>query len=713
MRAENVEVPDPVDTAALNRWNAAVAAARAKILTHTASAARIEATLRLDDPTSPAGRAHARLDATVAGLTAAGTELADQQHTQVETDGAAKTAHATLMAAQNQEAVATKRVSDLLGTLMSSATTSTALTSTIDGMALRERYRAAAGSTPQTWDMATIPFRTTPQQQPADPQVRLPVIGDKDHAAVLGVLADLDDSVDAIADLVAAEAVHQLVAGNLVRSGAALEIAASGSVPDELAVITTPSTGYDVTHRLAILGEATPKPAWQGTASSLAAAVDPAFASWLSTLLPDPARVRLAVAALDPESGSVLASAEVDAGVLGVDAPDWLRVAGDPAELSARVAHAARPALAAALGTEVSGPVTFQSAPAPAAGGATLGQLIAAARTARRLVGSVRALQAGDLAPAGQDGAPPDDAAQEMAVRAVTTAQDALTTLDTDLGTADDDDLVAALLRATALGLAEATPPLAAGAPEPAALRQLAAAARTRLAGRLQVPRFTADPAGAQATVDAARALLPTLLGAPAPLLLPLTASTDTQVRKDLDESTAPLAAPSEVRQWLLDHGTVRPAVAALLDAYDTAEAFSPAAALRVRATQLPRVSGAAWAGTDPRPSAGLLDLVVVRMGAAKLPGRVSGLVVDSWVQTVAADGHAAAVSFHYDEPDADPPQALLVAVPPSLSPQRVPARWDLASLIGVVTSTMTQATRRAVAAELVDDASVTIGRRS
>jgi hypothetical protein len=98
-----------------------------------------------------------------------------------------------------------------------------------------------------------------------------------------------------------------------------------------------------------------------------------------------------------------------------------------------------------------------------------------------------------------------------------------------------------------------------------------------------------------------------------------------------------------------------------------------------------------------------------VRTGGTALPDTVAGLVVDSWVQTVPRAGHDAALAFHYDEPDADPPQAILVAVPGSTSPQHVPAAWGLADLVGVVTSTMSQAAGRAVAAELVDGASVTI----
>jgi hypothetical protein len=98
-----------------------------------------------------------------------------------------------------------------------------------------------------------------------------------------------------------------------------------------------------------------------------------------------------------------------------------------------------------------------------------------------------------------------------------------------------------------------------------------------------------------------------------------------------------------------------------------------------------------------------------VRFGAVPVPGTVSGLAVDAWVQTVPDVTHDAALAFHYDEPDAGPPQAILVGVPPSLSPTRVPTTWDLASLVGVVTSTMAQAADRAVASDLLGGVTVTI----
>ncbi|HET7801546.1 MAG TPA: hypothetical protein VFL38_14075 [Humibacillus xanthopallidus] len=710
MLAENVIVPDPVNYAALTAWNNAVAAARAQVALHTANAASIAASLRLDVPSSPASIAQATVASTASALAAANSAVATAQQQQTQAQNDARTAEAAVLAAQAAEAAATKRVSDALAARMAGATTSAALSATVDGLALRERYRAGGSATPPVWDLATIPFRLTAAEVPLDPQVTLPVIGDPDHQALVTVLDDLDDSVDAIADLVAAEGIHQLVGGNLARSGAALEIAQSGTVPDDLDVVSTPVRGYDITHRVLVVGDTATAAPWPSTSPGVIGTVDPRYAAWLAGLLPDPRLVHLQAVATD-DAGGVVASLDLTAAELGLDAPDWLRVAADAGELAARVARAARPVMDSSGDTPVTGPIRIAPPAQLAPGAMPLEALLAAASAARALVAGARALQASDLAASGETTPPPAADVVVAAVRAVTVAQQALAALDADLASAPNRSgsaLVDVLFRAAAVGLAEATPPLAAGVTSDEALRELAAAARKRLSPRLAQPTFTPSAAGADATLEAARALLPTLLGGPVPLMLPVPLPTAALVRSDLREGSAPIAPPAAVRDWLMDHARVRPAVASLLDTYDCAETLGAPAGLRVRATQLPRQSGAVWSGTDPAPAPGLVDVVVVRSGGTTVPDAVTGLAVDAWVQTVPDSTHDAALAFHYDEPDADPPQAILVAVPPSLAPNRVPATWDLASLVGVVTSTMAQAADRAVAADLVTG-SVTI----
>jgi hypothetical protein len=162
------------------------------------------------------------------------------------------------------------------------------------------------------------------------------------------------------------------------------------------------------------------------------------------------------------------------------------------------------------------------------------------------------------------------------------------------------------------------------------------------------------------------------------------------------------------LRSWLHDVADVRPAVAALIESYDIAEALDRPATLDLRAMQLP-ISGDAWAGTAPAPAPGTLDVVAVRGFSGPTPDRLCGLVVDSWTQTVPAAEHRTALAFHFDEPDAGPAPDLLVAVAPDEHRDQAGATWDLDTLLAVVTSTLDLAADRAVAAELHPDAAITL----
>ena len=300
-RNYDIEISEPADDTATAQWASQRAAAARQLSAVQANAAQLTAALA-----APA--ATAAFDAAAKARTATGNAQGDvDRAVQAQTAAQAAVAHFEandLANAQSAVAAATKAVADQLALLLSQASTSTALTATVDGLALRQRYRSALASQPPVWDLATIPFRATSTATPLDPEITLPAVGDTDYAPLIAVLDRLDDLVDAVADLITAEGVHHLVNGNPTRSGAALDIAASGTVPDDLDVIRTPLTGYDITHRVLVLAQAAPAAAWKGATAGAAATADPALDAWISTLLPDPASVHLTATRLDPADGT-------------------------------------------------------------------------------------------------------------------------------------------------------------------------------------------------------------------------------------------------------------------------------------------------------------------------------------------------------------------------------------------------------------------------
>jgi hypothetical protein len=724
MATDIIDLTSPEDTAAAQAWAAQRGTAAAQLSASTARRGVLAASLSRPDAVAALGALASAQDA---AATAQRAVLMAQQ-AQAAADTAARAfAGGELAAAQQELDDATAAVSAELGRLLAEASTSTSLTATIDGLSLRERYRAATGFTPPVWDLSTIPFRAAAGDTPADPQLILPVVGDTDYTALLDVLARLDERVDAIVDLVAAESVHHLVNGNPVRSGAALALAASGAVPDALEVIRTPSAGHDVTQRLLVLLDATAAPAWTGAAAGAATLADPVTSAWLSTLLPDPASVGAAARLVDPGSGAVLATQAFTADALGLGPLDWLRVASAPAELTARVARLVRGEWPAGLTGRV---VVADPEPGPGHPGQplVLADLLSAATAGQRLLTAVRALAPADLQPATAEApaaaGPETVALVRSRVEAVTAVVDGVVAAlhAAAAATSDEAAVLDALLAASALGVAEAVPAGSDIVGDDAASpgwtagtgRAQAAVAAARLAARTSSPADDRVAAGVPADVALARIRerLAALAGVRLPILVPVPRPQDDIILADLGAapSRIPGTEPERLREWLDDHARVRPAVEAMAASYSLAEGSDAVARLDLRVTQLPTAGPRPWSGTDPAPPAGALDVVAVRGYPAAVPAMLSGAAVDAWTRMVPDQTHRTGVAFHFDEPDAEPPQVLLVAVAPDTRPGHRPGTWDLDTLVGVVTSTVALARLRARAAELVPGAGVTTG---
>ena len=70
----------------------------------------------------------------------------------------------------------------------------------------------------------------------------------------------------------------------------------------------------------------------------------------------------------------------------------------------------------------------------------------------------------------------------------------------------------------------------------------------------------------------------------------------------------------------------------------------------------------------------------------------LAGLLIDEWVEVVPSASETTAMVFQFDQPDAAPPQSLLLAVPPDLGPG-----WTLWTLQQVLLETLDLARLRVV----------------
>jgi hypothetical protein len=101
----------------------------------------------------------------------------------------------------------------------------------------------------------------------------------------------LRDAMDAIADLLLAESVHQVVQGNYARARGAVQALTDGEQPPLPQVVQTPRLGKSLTHRVAMFLDPAATAGWNPTLTARAAANAP-LNHWLATVLPLPSDIQ-------------------------------------------------------------------------------------------------------------------------------------------------------------------------------------------------------------------------------------------------------------------------------------------------------------------------------------------------------------------------------------------------------------------------------------
>jgi hypothetical protein len=133
----------------------------------------------------------------------------------------------------------------------------------------------------------------------------------------------LFETEDAIADLLLAESVHQVAAGNPDRGAAALDAGGKGGFPPEPDVVRTPRSGIALTHRIALH---LPVNASAPAGATPRAAAEPALDSWLADVLPPLGDLVVRVKARNSTPGASLQTVDVALSALGLSPIDALFV---------------------------------------------------------------------------------------------------------------------------------------------------------------------------------------------------------------------------------------------------------------------------------------------------------------------------------------------------------------------------------------------------
>jgi hypothetical protein len=110
---------------------------------------------------------------------------------------------------------------------------------------------------------------------------------------------------------------------------------------------------------------------------------------------------------------------------------------------------------------------------------------------------------------------------------------------------------------------------------------------------------------------------------------------------------------------------------------------------------QLPHEENDRWVALPlkgKRLQGGRLSLVVHPPWTLDLTKPLGGLLIDEWVEVVPNERELTGLAFHFDQPDACAPQAILLAVPPHDGKP-----WNLEALEAVVLETLEWAKLRCV----------------
>jgi hypothetical protein len=574
-------------------------------------------------------------------------------------------------------------------------------------------------------------------------------------AAIIAAQASLIESLDAVNDLLMAENAYQLVQGNFDRVAAVSLAQKDARIPPALEVLNTPrGTELTFTNRVTLhfddldpaLAASNPWPAINLTPRALA---EPGLNAWFSTVLGGkPQNVKCAVwhvaagsdAPLDPQTVS-LADLELQpvdfVALTNINANESQ---GGAAEIETRVAAFYRRMNALELDATVR--IDFDAV--VASPDLSFGMLFPLARHLRSLLGECRPLTAQDFLPAaggkastvvidknnlGGIDVPDLEARAQAALDALTALADAvdalappgaptLTTVDaktlsnalsgialfgvSDAFAAETDftqesERTALLSRAQRVAarlrradskdgvLDQAAALIAAATPDkPLSERatSLLQAAQTLFSNTLKVlPRFACYNEAELAAADAARGQL---------LSHALSASPG-------------LTAATLVDEWVQGLSRVRPRLRTWESLRTLAEALNDVS-LDLKPVQVPFRNEDRWLATvfpdtDPldatKPfgiSRDTLSIAAHGASAFKAARPQLGVLLDEWTEEIPTASENTGISFRFNQPNAVPPQALLLAVTPEET-----GSWSWDALVGIVNDTLARAKRRAV----------------
>lgn len=530
-----------------------------------------------------------------------------------------------------------------------------------------------------------------------------------DKAALTAEIGALEEAMDAVADLLTAESVFQIVRGNTTAAAASMDALAQGLRPPDPEIVRAPRSGPSFTHRVAIaLDRSTPPSAWATTVRST---LEPRVNAWAGAIFGDLSAVACSVsvpgaAAEDPRRSIDVTLENLDLSPLDLVAlADAGGAESTDSDFDRRVAFAA-------LGDEIATDVqitydrTTSGAPAK-----TFREVIELARMIAVVLRSARPLRPADLSlpERGSSSAQLDDGdattraktLRGVFVKKAAQLQAAITAARTALTDASEKDLRAALREVAAFGLSGVFP---------APRGQDGGKALLAAAGSVMTEVNRRD--GAQAKVeiaDTATAMLVVraILGEGALFVPRFTLPDASSLKSAFSEGPDLLGATkaTAIGKWMMGASRVRPALGRWRKLWLVAEALGASRASYSLA-QIPHQSDVHWAALPP-PSSDLAAAIsgvvsLVMHGSVPTGSTWAGLLLDEWAEVIPAQTQSTGVAFHYDNPGAEAPQVALALAHPDGG--FLGKKWSLATALAILNDTIDLSHMRAVDGELLGE---------
>jgi hypothetical protein len=568
------------------------------------------------------------------------------------------------------------------------------------------------------------------------------------------VVANALDLADAVADLLMAEGVHQIVKGNFERAGAAMAVIDKQALPIEPDVTRTPRGGVAYTQRFAVLCPDTAVPGWP---HDRRAAAEPALNQWLAHMLGAPGRYRFSARVV---RGRVIDEQPVTIGLeaLGLSPlTAVLRATALDSAASVRQANTGfRAVLAQAMAEQVDDAASVTGldilSEATASEDLGLGHFEALCSTLRALLDKMRPATRKDLVVPDDEiekdlpdeGEYPGVDLADLQDRADVLLTDFVALKDALAVSEDADDLLANLLALEDFLPTASWPPQVAAidaqGADPATRDSRAEVAKGALGEVLQArldslvpPLDAAAPAPTHGQqVQQSMQQIRSLLGRDFPVLPRFALGAyAVQFSASLAAQDAlTLQDPWQVTGWMTRLARVRDGLdrfSGALAAHEALVDFSAVGDFAV--VQYPHSAGQVWAALPEawkeaegvaadlsqvpeelhemllgEPSAfknfhrvkPKLALALHTPGgrAAATPGTLlAGFVCDEWQEAIPDRFQTAGISFHYDAPGARPPQNILLALPP----QANQSHWQFDQVVDVLHEAWDLARLRAV----------------